>query len=680
MGKAGTTAHRGGTATAWVPAEEEAPGVPPAALSIGDAARLTGVSRAVLRLWERERLISPRRSPGGHRLYSAADLGRLRQIARLRRMDRLNAAAIRRELGTGEPTPEPDAGGLPAEPDLGPRLRALRLARGWSLAQVAAKAALSVSFLSAVERGLSSISVGNLFKLADAYGTTVPGLTAEQPAAARSVLRPAERPRYVAGRGRVTIEDLVSAPGALEAQRIEVLPGGGSEGCYAHPGEEFVYVLAGRLRFWIGETEDHRLEAGDSLSFRSTRPHRWRNEGGVPATVLWINVPVVDGGPAGSGRAGAAGRRPMEAAPASASRSGPATSRQASPGNEIGVVGQNRSGRMSQPGLAERTWLRPISIVEAPSNLGLRPSDTGKVPGVARLPAALKAAGLADRLGAANGGRVAPPPYAAHRDPTLDMLNPHAIRDFSLDLAERVGQVLDRGEFPFVLGGDCSILLGAMLALKRRGRYGLFFLDGHVDFYTSPADSPTGGAAGMDLALACGYGPALLADLDGRGPLVRDDDLVVFGFREPDERAHGLPVLSQTRAQTHHLDRIRERGLDASMAEAMERLTSASLDGFWVHLDADVLDDAVMPAVDSRQPSGLCYDELSAILGIALASDRAVGIHVTIFDPDLDRDGSIARGFADAIDAGFGRARTPMDAQRRRRRRARPGNGNSANL
>ena len=292
----------------WRTADEEVPtDGRPAVLSIGEVARLTGVSRAVLRLWERERLISPRRSPGGHRLYSADDLGRLRQIALLRRLDRLNAAAIRRELGTAESAdaPEPDEG----EPALGPRLRALRVERGWSLAEVAAKAGLSVSFLSAVERGLSRISVGNLFKLADAFGTTVPGLTSGQPDVGRSVLRPEERPRYVAGRGRVTIEDLVAAPGALEAQRIEILPGGGSEGCYSHPGEEFVYVLAGRLRFWIGETEDHRLEAGDWLSFRSTRPHRWRNEGSVLATVLWINVPVVEGQEAGSERAESAGRR-----------------------------------------------------------------------------------------------------------------------------------------------------------------------------------------------------------------------------------------------------------------------------------------------------------------------------------------------------------------------------------
>jgi len=272
--------------------------------AIGEAARLTGVSTGVLRLWERERLINPRRTPGGHRLYSIDDLSRLRRIVRLRRVERLNSAAIRRELGAVD-----DPSGPGDDQALGRRLRALRTERGLSLAAVAERSGLSISFLSAVERSQSSISVGNLFKLADAYGTTVPGLNPDYRADQRSVLHPDERPRYVAGGGLVVIEDLVIRSGALEAQRIEIRPGGGSEEPYAHPGEEFVYVLSGHLTFWIDEREHHALAAGDSLYFRSTRLHRWWNDGTAPATVLWINVPVVDPPPAGADGRGTARQR-----------------------------------------------------------------------------------------------------------------------------------------------------------------------------------------------------------------------------------------------------------------------------------------------------------------------------------------------------------------------------------
>ena len=259
---------------------------------IGEVARLTGVSQGLLRLWEREGLISPQRTPGGHRFYTAADVERLRQIAHLRRVERLNTAAIRRELGTA------DKSGTAEAPDdeqhVGVHLRALRTSQGRSLADVAERTGLSISFLSAVERGQASISLGNLFKLADAYGTTVPGLNPASRREQRAMLHPTERPRFVANQGLVVIEDLLTRSGALEAQRIEIQPGGGSEEPYAHPGEEFIYVLAGQLTFWIEEREHYRLHAGDSLSFLSTKLHRWRNDGDTLTTLLWINVPVVE--------------------------------------------------------------------------------------------------------------------------------------------------------------------------------------------------------------------------------------------------------------------------------------------------------------------------------------------------------------------------------------------------
>src|SRR5437879_7960938 len=92
-------------------------------------------------------------------------------------------------------------------------LRALRIGQDLSLAEVAERTGLSTSFLSAVERGLSSISLGNLFKLADAYGTTVPGLNSEYRREQRNMLRPEDRPSFVAERGLVLIEDLIPRPG-----------------------------------------------------------------------------------------------------------------------------------------------------------------------------------------------------------------------------------------------------------------------------------------------------------------------------------------------------------------------------------------------------------------------------------------------------------------------------------
>ncbi len=290
---------------------------------------------------------------------------------------------------------------------------------------------------------------------------------------------------------------------------------------------------------------------------------------------------------------------------------------------------------------------RPFSILEAPSVLGLFPK------GVETLPEALLAAGLAERLGARHAGRLEPPPYDHRRDPGTLMLNPHGIVAFSVALADAVTRVLGEGAFPVVLGGDCSILLGCLLALKRRARSGLLFLDGHADFY-QPEAEPNGEAASMDLALVTGRGPAVVADIEGRGPLVRDEDVVVFGRRDAaDAEAHGSRRIEDTAIEVIDLAAVREAGVEAAAARAMGRLSAPALGGFWVHLDADVLDDAIMPAVDYRMPDGLSWDELAAILRAAAATGRAVGIDVTIFNPRLDGDGSIAPAVAGALASGL---------------------------
>ncbi|MFI1652349.1 arginase family protein [Streptomyces avidinii] len=279
--------------------------------------------------------------------------------------------------------------------------------------------------------------------------------------------------------------------------------------------------------------------------------------------------------------------------------------------------------------------MRKPAIVEAPSVLGLRPS------GVQDLPAALLGAGLAERLGAVRAGRVEATAYDPRRDGSTGVLNPLGIARYSLALADAVGSVLDGGFFPVVLGGDCSILLGNLLCLRRRGRYGLLFLDGHTDFY-QPAAEPTGEAASMELALATGRGPRLLADLEGRGPLVRDEDVVAFGFRDACESAGaGMQPLPPGLLAVD-LEGVRAAGAGAAARRAIERLGDGGSAGFWVHLDVDVLDDALMPAVDYRIPGGLTWPELESVLRIALADERAVGLDVTIFNPRLDPDGTLA--------------------------------------
>jgi arginase len=298
---------------------------------------------------------------------------------------------------------------------------------------------------------------------------------------------------------------------------------------------------------------------------------------------------------------------------------------------------------------------RRLAVLDAPSNLGLKPPSPGQEPGVKNMPGALRAHGIIQRLRAEDAGSVVPPAYASAIDPVIEVRNAKAIRDYSLQLADRIDELLGRGKFPLVLGGDCSILLGSALALRKRGRYGLLFVDGHADLLT-PANSQSKGAAGMDLALATGLGPELLANIEGRKPYIRPEDTVIFGYRQP-APGEASPAAPQPPMGAFPLNLIQQQGIAQSGRTAMTHLASAPTQGFWIHVDVDVLATKWMPAVDSPEDGGMTPEELSTLLIIAMSSDRCVGMEVTIYDPTLDPPGKGADLIVNMLAEVFSRER-----------------------
>jgi arginase len=298
---------------------------------------------------------------------------------------------------------------------------------------------------------------------------------------------------------------------------------------------------------------------------------------------------------------------------------------------------------------------RHHAIIEAPSSLGLR-SD-----GVERLPAQLLGFGLAERIDARIAERLPAPKKNRRIDPETQVLNAQEIADWTARLANAVGSVLDIGDFPIVLGGDCTILLGSMLALRRRGRFGLLFIDGNADFF-HPEAEPFGEAASMDLAFVTGHGPVLLTDLEGLGPLVRPDDAIAFAFRDHEDQAESGSQPLPAALRAIDLPLVRRLGIEAAARAAVDHLDRPALDGFFIHLDADVLDQAIMPAVDYLYPDGLSWEELATLLRIALTSGKAVGLEVTIYNPDLDTDGRAGRGLVALLAAVLGTGETGKPA------------------
>jgi len=253
---------------------------------IGEAARQVGVSPSALRLWERQGLVRPSRTAGRYRLYSDADLTRLRTVRRMRKVERLNAPGIRRMLGRDV------AQDGERRFDRWP-LRRLRTERGLSLRQASEQTGISVSFLSALERGVTGASVATLQRLTATYGTTVLELLgAPGEAGSDRLVRAHERSVLRLGADDVRIEELARGAQQLEPQLFVLAPGATSDGAYAHEGEEFIYLLSGAVTVWVGDGETYALEReGDALTFPSTIPHRWRNDARGETRLLWINTP-----------------------------------------------------------------------------------------------------------------------------------------------------------------------------------------------------------------------------------------------------------------------------------------------------------------------------------------------------------------------------------------------------
>lgn len=290
-----------------------------------------------------------------------------------------------------------------------------------------------------------------------------------------------------------------------------------------------------------------------------------------------------------------------------------------------------------------------IAVVDAPSNLGLRPLRPGHTPGAWRLSTSLRANGFMTIRSTVEGGVVLPPAYAADGNPQFGFRHGGELRDYSIRLADHLGKVIDQHAFTILLGGDCSVLLGSGLALKQRGRYGLIFVDGHTDFPfpKDPDRYKQHGltAAGLDLGLATGHGPTQLANLEGAGPLFLEQDVVALGYRYwGDDARYDLSAWDGSAIHKLPLDAIRKAGISESARLALSDLNDPAIEGIWVHLDADVLDPKVMPAVDSPEDAGgMTFDELESLMSELVRSPRVIGIEFTIFDPDLDPDGVLSR-------------------------------------
>ncbi|WP_121397900.1 arginase family protein [Micromonospora sp. M71_S20] len=265
------------------------------------------------------------------------------------------------------------------------------------------------------------------------------------------------------------------------------------------------------------------------------------------------------------------------------------------------------------------------SVLDAPLD------SSGRGRGEHRAPAALRAAGLLGRVGAADAGAADALITDPVRDPETGVIGVDQVRRAGRAIAARTTTLIGAGRHPLVLGGDCAILPGILQGLP--SGFDLWFLDAHLDFEDGRT-SPTGEGADMDLSIVTDHGPAGV--LDREGPLVDPDQVYLLGHRPLDRAATDGKEASRVDPAVHLVPATRLRGADAA---AVGRDLAVGTTPAWLHLDLDVLDPLVLPAVSYPEPDGLDWADLVALARPLVCSGRLIGMSVTDFNADEDPDG-----------------------------------------
>ena len=202
--------------------------------------------------------------------------------------------------------------------------------------------------------------------------------------------------------------------------------------------------------------------------------------------------------------------------------------------------------------------------------------------------------------------------------------------NLSLEISKRLGAMLDRQTFPLLLGGDCRMLVGIFTALaQRKTETALVFLDAHGDFH-SPETSASGDPADMELAILTGRGPERITRMAGKFPLLKDDEVVVYGIRAWDG-------LEASKIDVYDRQRMLEAGIEHAVKEGLNTISKKQLQ-VWLHFDVDVIDPEFMPVI-YPEPQGLTFEEAQEFLDLVWTSVQVVGLSIACYHPRLDDGG-----------------------------------------
>jgi arginase len=296
--------------------------------------------------------------------------------------------------------------------------------------------------------------------------------------------------------------------------------------------------------------------------------------------------------------------------------------------------------------------------------LGAATSAAALRAGLERAPAALRAAGIADRLKSA-GFQVADHGDTATYVTQPDDEHPRARNVSAIlkslnDLRPRVEIAVKSGALPVILTGDCISVLAVIAGTRRYYRnVSLIYVDRDADLNV-PATTPSGCVDGMVISQVIGRGAPELVRFWGEPPLVREPDIALFGFERLDPPEEKYLVASPLRR--HPSQEVSTVGAAAAAHLALERVHAARHE-FVLHFDVDVINGEEFPWTNLPGAGGLSLNEVRDALRVFVSQPNLAALVVAGYNPDLDADGAGAQKLIDLLaDVLSGRLETTSAA------------------
>ena len=232
-----------------------------------------------------------------------------------------------------------------------------------------------------------------------------------------------------------------------------------------------------------------------------------------------------------------------------------------------------------------------------------------------------------------------------------------AVTAVARQVADAVDDAAGQGLTPLVLGGDCTITVGVVAGLeRRRPNLGLIYFDGDADL-TTPATTFSGIFDSMGMAHLIGQGEPGLSRIGPNYPLLRPENIVLFGFHPHEVEPRETRLLEESAMLRYPVTSLDDRVAELA-AEARGRLEER-VEAIVVHFDVDVMDSAEIPLADWPHYDALSFGEAMRCLSVFAASPKLAALVVTEINPDHDPNGLLVRQFVDGFAQAMQRVTSP---------------------